>query len=404
MKTLKKIVAIALLLSCMAMIFVSCDSRESNVIASFDGNYIYNDDNDYKNFYNLNIYYYALESGEAEMSVYDYNTILGESVESTVTMRLLEQQLADRGYTIDMKAVEEAAADDREIYDKAYPGGFEMFCRHWNLSEDVFVMINKFEAMKDIVKNIFVKVDRVTEKDVEKYYNDNKDSFIQNPHFEVKTIFLQILHTADKNECESVYNDAKLYIESLNSGKSWEYVKDTVARKYNLEHGMTFSHYLTGTQSIAKSDFISVEDFTTALNQLDKEFELEHGVKFEEMFPDGFYSYAEENKLAQNTTEYNKAWETYMNYCSNRYNLEFRYAITVHWETGKTYSSPIYHSGYDSYVILTFSEMEDGEGHVTYEEAKDGIMEKMKKERQEKALESYISKMLNEAKIQIKYN
>ena len=190
----------------------------------------------------------------------------------------------------------------------------------------------------------------------------------------------------------------------LNSGKSWESVRDTVARKYNLEHGMYFSHYLTGGQIISKSDFIRVNNLNTAVKELNDEFKFKNGISFEEMFPKGFHVYAEENKLSENTTEYNKAWEKYMNYYAKRYILEFRYAITANWETGKTYTYPMYHGGYDSYIILTFSNVKDDEGHITYEEAKEDIINKMKAERQENALEDYISKMLNEAGVQIRYN
>ena len=53
--------------------------------------------------------------------------------------------------------------------------------------------------------------------------------------------------------------------------------------------------------------------------------------------------------------------------------------------------------------IVTFTYVEDDMGFITFEKAKDGIIAEMENERKTVALEDYISKMLNEANVQIKY-
>lgn len=401
---MKKIIAFIMMLSVCITMFVSCDSKRDDAIASFKGNYIYADDSDYKDFYNLNIYYYTVESGETEMNVYEQNTIMREAIEYTVTMRLLEDEISRRGYSIDMEAVERKAREDKEIFEKVYTGGFETFCKHWDLSEDVFLTVNKFEAMRETAKEFFITYDTVTDEEARIFYEDNERQFFKNPHYDINKIFLQVLDPSNGANKESVFKDAQIYIEMLNSGKSWESVTETASLKYNLEHGMVFSHYLTGTESISKSDFVYVNDLDESVKELDGKFKDANGILFSELFPEGFETYAALKELKKNTIEYNKEWQRYVNYCSERYLLEFRYAITEFWETGKTYAVPIYHGVYDSYVILTFTYAEDDMGFITFEKAKADIIAEMENERKTVALEDYISKMLNEANVQIKYS
>ena len=402
---MKRIIASLLVMSVLLIMLVSCDGgRETGMVASFSGGYIYADDKDYADFYNLNKYYYSLESGKERMSSYDHNMIMSKAVRSTVTLRLLEDEIAHRGISLDMPQIESAARNDAEIYDNAYKGGFEAFCNDWNLSEDVFVTVNKLEAMKKIAQESFVKTDEVTEADAKKYFTENQDEFISTPHYKVNTIFLQLLDPSKTANRILVYADALVFIEMLNSGKSWSSVAQTAALKYNLENGMTFSHYLTGSTEISKSDFIHVDEVKGALNELAEKFKEDNGISFEEKFPDGFEKYAEENELVKNTKEYNQAWEIYMNYCSERYMLEYRYAISTAWRTGKTYSKPIYHGGYDSYVILTFADVENDEVEISFDRAKAGIIRKLTAERKEKAFENYISEKIDRARVQIKYN
>lgn len=400
---MKKIIAFIMMLSVCLTMFVSCDSKRDDAIASFKGNYIYADDSDYKDFYNLNVYYYTVESGEAEMNVYEQNTIMREAIKYTVSMRLLEDEISRRGYSIDMAEVEREAREDEEIFEKVYTGGFETFCKHWNLSEDVFLTVNKFAAMQETAKEFFITYDKVTDEEALIFYEENERQFFKNPHYDVNKIFLQVLDPSSTVNKEAVFKDAQIYIEMLNSGKSWESVKETASLKYNLEHGMVFSHYLTGEEMISKSDFVYVNSFNSSVKELNDKFEYVNGMTFLEMFPRGFETYADLKGLKKNTIEYNKEWQRYVNYCSERYLLEFRYAITEFWETGKTYSLPIYHGVYDSYVIVTFTYVEDDMGFITFEKAKDGIIAEMENERKTVALEDYISKMLNEANVQIKY-
>ena len=402
---MKRFIASLLVLSVLLIMLVSCDNgRETGMVATFNGGYIYADDKDYADFYNLNIYYYSLESGKERMSSYDHNAVMSRAVRSTVALRLLENEIAGRGLSVDMAEIESAARNDEEIYDNAYNGGFEAFCNDWNLSEDVFITVNKLNVMQRIVQEAFIKVDDVTEQEAQKYFEENQDEFTNKPHYKVNTIFLQLLDPSKTANRVIVYADALVFIEMLNSGKSWSSVAQMAALKYNLDNGMTFSHYLTGSTEISKSDFIYVEEVKDALNDLADKFEEDNGISFEEMFHDGFEKYAFENELVKNTKEYNQAWEIYMNYCSEKYMLEYRYAISTAWRTGKTYSKPIYHGGYNSYVILTFTDVENDEVEISFEQAKAGIMKKLTAERKEKAFENYISEKIDRAGVRIKYN
>ncbi|MBQ8403440.1 MAG: hypothetical protein IJX55_03320 [Clostridia bacterium] len=401
MKNIKKFIVLMLVFAVCTVMFASCGNKKDEAVASFGGDsYIYADDKDFSDFYNLFTYYYKIESVEEEMSTLEYNIILRNSVQATVEMRLLEDESARRGYFIDMEEVEAEAYEDQKVFENAYPGGFATFCEHWGLSEDVFLTVNKYEALQELAKENFFTTQTVKEEEALAYYEKNKDDFIKKPHYEIKELFLQV--TKDTNK-EAVYNDAKVYIGMLNSGRSWESVLNTAKIKYNLENGMIFSHYLTGSEIIEKNNLETIGSTNNLMNEVFKNFEEKYGITYSEMFPDGFDAYIEKNEIEEGSFTYKKVLEAHMTYCSEVYNVEMNYAVTEKWETGKCYSFPIYHGGFESYVVLYFSSVEDEEGEVSFEQAKEDIIELILEERREKAFEDFISRRMDEANLQIKY-
>lgn len=400
---MKKIIALCMVLALALTMLASCGGGKSKLIATYDGvKSIYEDDADFSDLYNLTTYHHTLENEKTSISTSEYNAILSEAVKSTIMLRLLEEEMAARGYSVDMEAVNQKAAEDEAIYNKLYEGGFEAFCREWNLSENVFVTYNKYHALRELAQK-FVTFEGVTEQEAQKYYDDNTSKYFKVPHYDVHTLYLQVTNPEDANEKKSVYDDAMIYIGMLNSGKSWETVKETAFYKYNAEHGMPFSEYLSGMQCVSKEYFLEVEDLELTINNLDKDFKEKNGKTFEEMFPGGFEAYAKENNLIKQTKKYNEALKIYMNYSSERYLAEFRYAITTQWEIGKTYATPIYHASYDSYVVLTFTRIENMDGIVTFDEAKEEIYGILEAEKKEKAVEDYLSQKLSDLRVQIQY-
>ena len=74
--------------------------------------------------------------------------------------------------------------------------------------------------MREIAKE-YVEVE-VSESEAVEYYNKNPEKYFKTPHYDVRTIFLQITEPSNTSEMAEAYDDAMLYIEMLNSGKSWE--------------------------------------------------------------------------------------------------------------------------------------------------------------------------------------
>ncbi len=401
MKNIKKFIALMLVFAVCAIMLASCGNKKDKAIASFGGDsYIYEEDKDFSDFYHLFTYYYKVESVEAEMSASEYNIILRDAVKTTVEMRLLEDEAARRGYYIDSAKVEAEAYEDEQVFEDAYPGGFDTFCAHWGVSEDVFLTLNKYEALRELAKENFFTTGKVKEEEARAYYEKNKDEFIKKPHYEIKELFLQVTPNTTK---EAVYNDARVYIGMLNSGRSWDSVLGTAKIKYNRENGMIFSHYLTGSEIIEKTCVAKNGSTHNAIIDASERFEEKYGISYDEMFPDGFDAYIEKNEIEVGSVTYKKVFEAHMTYCSEVYNIERNYAVTEKWETGKCYSFPIYHGGFESYVVLYFSSVEEEEGEISYEDAEDTIIELIVKESKEKAFEDFISRKMNEANVQIKY-
>lgn len=402
MKNFKRIIALCLVIALSAIMLASCNSEKSRAVATYDGDkYVYEDDEDFLDFYNLNRYFYAYETGEDNTDNFEYNKILSNSVKETIIVRVFEEEIKEKEYTLDMNKVYSETANDIASFDSAYSGGFNQFCKDWDVSENVFLLYNKYEAMKELAKE-FVTV-HVSESEAKKYYDNNPEKYFKTPHYDVQTLYLQVADPSNEAKMNEAYHDAMIYIGLLNGGRSWESVKQTALLKYNANNGAYFTEYLSQLNHVSMKYFLNIMDLETALNSVKAEFEEKNGVSFDEMFPAGFEAYAKENKLMPETKEYNEALELYMNYASKLYNIEFEYAIKTEWEGGKTYHKPVYHAGFNSYVILTFTRIEEEDITITFEEAKESIIEILTEQKKDKAVENYISERIDDLKVQIEY-
>lgn len=401
MRKLKRIITALLALALALPMLASCDDEEKKAVAVYDGdNYIYEDDADFSDFYNLARYFYAYESGNEAKSTSEYNTILSMAVKQTVMLRLTEKS-GVHGNAIDMEKVRKEAASDEASFESFYHGGFDKFCKDWDLSDDVFILYNKYEAIKDMEKE-FIKVS-VTDAEAEKYYSQNPDKYFKVPHYDVNTIFLQVVDPSNKEKMDSAYDDALLHVNQLNAGRTWDNVKATVLKKYNADTGAPFSEHLSVLNHVSMNYFFEVENLEEALAERNEKFYLENGASFNEMFPNGFDAYVGDNKLEEGTKEYSAALEKYMKYATDVYNIEFNYAITNYWEKGKTYDKPIYHYAYNSYVLLTFSGIEEENITIEFEDAKEGIIEILTENKKEKGVENHISQKMNDLEVRIYY-
>lgn len=402
MKNIKRVIALFIVFAMSVIVLSSCENKKTQVVATYSGDkYVFENDADFADFYNLNRYFYAYETGETELESSDYNKLLSNAVKETIMVRIFEDELASRNYELDVEEILKEASNDVATFDSVYEGGFEKFCEDWGVSENVFVLYNKYEAMRDIAKGyINVKID---ENEAIKYYNNNPEKYFKTPHYDISTIYLQVLDPSNKNEMSKAYNDAMLYIGLLNMGRSWESVRETALLKYNAADGRIFSEYLSMLNHVSMQRFLNALDKETALEIVENEFLAKNGMKFEEMFPGGFNAYVRENGIYAETKEYSNALEIYMKHASKVYDIEFEYAVKNFWEEGKTYSEPIYHAAYDSYVIVTFTRVEEENVTITFEEAKEDIVKILEEEAKEKEVENYISKRMNELKVRIHY-
>ena len=426
MKNFRKFMAVLLALALSAIMLASCGSNKGKTVAVYDGNqYIYEDDEDFSDFYNLNRYFYAYESGSHASTSSEYNTVISNAVKQTLMVRLLGEESSLHGFEIDMELVYAEAEKDKVVFESTYGGGFAQFCEDWGVSESVFIRLNVYEAIKEVEKK-HAEVE-VTDEEAEKYYRKNPEKYFKTPHYDVQTIFLQVRDPSSQAEMKTAYNNALIYIQMLNSGRSWEDVKRQASFKYNEDNGCIFSEHLPVLNHVSMKYFFEVEDLDASLNAIDEEFTSKYSSVFKEMFPDivgntigeggiknspltfeqifpkGFDAFVKDRRIERGTREYSLVLEAYMNYSQKVYDTEFNYAITNFWKDGTTYTKPIYHPGYNSYVIVTFSRIEEEKITIEFEDAKEEIIKILEDQKKDKAAENHISHKMDELKVQIKY-
>ncbi len=401
MKNIKKFIVLMLVFAVCATMLASCGDANNKAVATVNGKgYVYENDEDFSNFYHLYTYYYKSEYTKSETDVSIDNLILREAVNSTLELRILQDEAERRGYSVDMAKIEAGANEDKQVLEEYYSGGFDAFCRDWDMSQNVFVTLNTYEEFRELAKEKFFTTQKVKEEEALAYYEKNKDDFIKKPHYEVNELFLQI---SEENGKKTVYKDALIYIGILNAGRGWDFVLETSQKKYNLENGMIFSHYLTGLEIIEKDEIDENIDRDAKINELAEKFKEQNGCYYEEMFPEGFDEYIEDNEIPVGSDAYRRLFEIHMTYSSDVYNVEREAAIATSWKTGKSYNMPIYHGGFGCYVVLHFSDVEYEEGEVSFEDAKDEIIELIMEDRKEVTYGDFISRKMAEFDIQIKY-
>ncbi len=426
MRNFRKLIAVLIALAVFAVVLASCGDDKEKPVAVYDGDqYIYESDEDFSDFYNLNRYFYAYEIGDEASTYSEYNTVLSNAVKQTVMLRILGDKIVFHDVELDEEKIRTEAEVDKATFESSYKGGFAGFCNDWGVSENVFLRHNLYEAIKDIEKQ---KAEvEVTDEEAKRYYIKNPEKYFKTPHYDVQTLFLQVRDPSNATEMESTYNDALIYIQMLNSGRSWESVERQASFKYNEANGLIFSEHLSTLNHVSMKYFFEVEDLDASLNKVSEQFVNHYSeafkerfpdligktvgegtikntpLTFEQIFPNGFDAFVSEHKLERGTKEYNFVLEAYMNYSQKVYDTEFNYAITKYWKNKTTYTKPIYHSGYNSYVVVTFSHIEEENVTIEFEDAKESIIEILEDQKKEKAAENHISQKMNELKVQINY-
>jgi hypothetical protein len=152
MKNFKKIIAAFIAFAVLGGMLISCGNIGDEAVAVYDGDkYIYRNDEDFSDFYNLNRYFFAYEKGDEAESNTEYNTILSKTVKETITLRVMEERIKEEGNGLDYEQILSEAEKDKDAFEGFYHGGFEKFCKDWNLSKNVFVFLNTYEAIKEYV-------------------------------------------------------------------------------------------------------------------------------------------------------------------------------------------------------------------------------------------------------------
>lgn len=397
MKTTKRIIALLLVALMSLTLLVSCGKEDKGELMTTYNNgadFIYENDTDFKDFFMLNSYSFLSAAEKTSLSQEEYQNILSSSLESTIIWREMNKEFDKLGYSVDEKAAKDAALSDAQQFDASYTGGYKAFRETWNISENAFEMLNKYEMMLDMAAEKIMNVTKPTEEEVKQYFVDYSYNYVVMPHYSVSSIVLQ---ATDKVPASEVLADANSYIEMLSSGKSWDEVKTAASLKYNYENGMMYSQIFTGEEKIYLKDFVKVTDLDAAVAEIDAAFKAKNKVSFDEIFPNGFEAYAKENNLTAGSEAYEAAHALFYNYTAQVYNAEFKYIISTAWADGKTYEKPIYHEGINCYSVVTFNKVVEEAGFKDFDEVKDQIASDIFATKKQEAVTVYTTNIINKA-------
>ena len=171
---------IVILVLVASMVLVGCDKSNENAVAKVNGKYILKDDFD-KNFEMLKKTYEA-NFGSDIMSKSTGN---GKTIEETLKEKILEKLIMEEiilqnAEKSNVKVTDEDVAKEIDNYKNLVGGdkGFEEFLKNNNMTEDYFKDGIKKEMIMESYKDSFIKTLKISDEDIEKEFNENKESYI----------------------------------------------------------------------------------------------------------------------------------------------------------------------------------------------------------------------------------
>lgn len=176
----KRVMLITILVLVASMVLAGCNKSNEDAVAKVNGQYILKADFD-KNFDMLKKTYEA-SFGSDIMSKSAGN---GKTIEETLKEKILEKLIIEEiilqnAEKSKVKVTDEDVTKEIDNYKNLVGGdeGFQEFLEKNNMTEDFFKKGMKREMIMEGFKENFIKTLNFSDEDIEKQFNENKDSYI----------------------------------------------------------------------------------------------------------------------------------------------------------------------------------------------------------------------------------
>ena len=337
------------------------------VVAEYDGNLVY--ESDVQDIINYNLMVGVTENTTEQ----DLHEIMVNAVETYVKYKVMEIDLAEKGYEINEKDLKETLEESKQQLEKAF--GYKKWCEMYRVSKDILEEDIRRYYLADVYYEYAKTYVEVTEEEAKDYYAKHALTEYADPAgYTWTSLLCPVKNFADASEMAAAIAEAEAYIEKLqNKEITFDEVKKELANKYTLDKGYT-SMQFSGEDFTSMNDMVTIsdekalEDLIAQLNNVYENRDL-------------------------NADPDSEAYSNYMHYVSNVFKANTFYALQ-HSEIGEIWDKPL--ESYAGYYIVRLDSISLKNDFVPFEDVKNDIITTLLAEKLEATLIEYFDELEEE--------
>ncbi len=369
-KSIKKYAVTALIIlavvAVFALLFWGLSSlirggNKGEVVAEYDGNLVYEED-----VVDI-INYYLVTQVTSQTDEDGLSEIMKNAIKTYVRMKTVEMDLAEQGYYIDEKVLNDEYKASIEIIEE------DMKYKDWYESYRVSKNFLKEElrryAIASLYHEVYANEVTVTDAEIQKYYQTHAISdYLKSAGYYWTSVIRPVKDVTDEAELAEAKAEMEAYIEKVKNGTmTLEEVNTELDAKYNNENGYSAYAY-DGSDVTAVSDmlsFIDEDDFNDLMTVLDE-------------------MYADRDATADKSSD---EYSQYMTYLGKVFQSSVYYAIQ-NLEPGEVWDVPL--QSFLGYYMIRFDSVETNDAFVPFDEVKEEIRSTLETEKFNELYEAYL--------------
>lgn len=376
MKRAIRIVSCLLVAVMLTVLFAACARKSGAVVAAYDGKPVY--ESEVQSIVNYNVISRATVSSTEDEKI----AIAQDAVRIYVKYRVLELDLAKKGYKVDEKQLRQEVKDTIKDLNETSAGGYADWRNMYQVDKSFLKEELRRFALAGLFRDYISADIEITDDQAKRYFNANGDKYMDPAGYTWSTVLLEVRDLKNEAEDAKMKAEAAEYIRQLNGGfTTLEAVKEEVLNKYTEDDGYTQTRLYSGESVTRMSEYTETPDLSAALAKIKEE-------------------YGEVDPTADEKTDVT-GYTKYMNYLSECYKTEVFYALGK-LDAGKVYGEPI--KSVAGYFILRLDRVQERSSFKKFEDVKESIIQEILNIYVDEALTNHFDNAVREHNIQFVFD